>query len=58
MIIGDLDLDWAEQDPAYLARVKAFLISTARDRTAPLDQPPPPGGTMGNPDSAAPEHAV
>ena len=30
MILGDLDLDWAEQDPDYLARVKAFLQSTAK----------------------------
>lgn len=28
MILGDLDLDWAEQDPDYLARVKAFLLSS------------------------------
>ena len=26
MIIGDLNLDWAEQDPDYLAEVKAFLV--------------------------------
>jgi hypothetical protein len=30
MILGDLDLDWAEQDPDYLARVKGFLQSTAK----------------------------
>ena len=27
MIIGDLDLDWAENDTDYLARITGFLIS-------------------------------
>ncbi|MDA1100002.1 MAG: hypothetical protein O2967_13565 [Proteobacteria bacterium] len=26
MLIGELDLNRAERDPAYLARVKAFLL--------------------------------
>ncbi len=30
MIIGELDLERAQRDPAYLARVKAFLVSGAR----------------------------
>jgi hypothetical protein len=30
MILGDLDLDWAEQDPDYLVRVKAFLQFTGK----------------------------
>ena len=30
MIIGDLNLDWAEQDPDYLAEVKAFLVYGAQ----------------------------
>ncbi len=27
MVIGDLDLDWAEKDPKYLGRIKGFLVS-------------------------------
>ena len=27
MIIGDLDLDWAENDTDYLARITGFLVS-------------------------------
>ena len=27
MIVGDLDLDWAEQDPEYLTQIKRFLLS-------------------------------
>jgi len=34
MIHGDLDLDWAEQDPDYLARVKAFLQSTGKSENS------------------------
>ena len=30
MLIGELDLDWAEQDPDYLARIKSFLVSSHR----------------------------
>jgi hypothetical protein len=42
MIIGDLDLDWAEQDPDYLARVKAFLVSGRQEPETMPDQPLPP----------------
>ncbi len=34
MIIGELDLERAQTDPAYLARVKAFLVSAV-----PTDAP-------------------
>ncbi|MFP6747392.1 MAG: hypothetical protein VCD66_07350 [Alphaproteobacteria bacterium] len=44
MIIGDLDLDWAEQDPGYLARVKGFLVSG--------DKPPAPDRTAGHPNGS------
>ena len=27
MIIGDLDLDWAENDTDYLAKITGFLVS-------------------------------
>ena len=27
MLIGDLDLDWAENNTDYLARIKGFLVS-------------------------------
>ena len=36
MIAGDLDLDWAEQDPEYLAQIKGFLLSNL---SAPAGQP-------------------
>ena len=36
MIAGDLDLDWAEQDPEYLAQIKGFLLS---NWSAPAGQP-------------------
>ena len=36
MIAGDLDLDWAEQDPEYLAQIKGFLLS---NRSVPACQP-------------------
>ncbi len=55
MIIGELDLDWAEQDPGYLARVKAFLVS-ARQVPAPLPRLPPM--PCGVPDGANPDLAV
>jgi len=41
VIIGDLDLDWAEQDPDYLARVKAFLRSEVKPAVAMA----PPSGS-------------
>lgn len=53
MIIGDLDLDWAEQDPDYLVEVKAFLISTPLITT--IDIPSPNGAPA---DSAARELAL
>jgi len=34
MIIGELDLERAQHDPAYLARVKAFLASADRTEAA------------------------
>ena len=36
MIAGDLDLDWAEQDPEYLAQIKDFLLS---NWSVPAGQP-------------------
>ncbi len=44
MIIGELDLDWAEQDPDYLVRVKAFLNSKVepRPKSKTTDDAPPP----------------
>ena len=36
MIAGDLDLDWAEQDPEYLAQIKGFLLS---NWSVPAGQP-------------------
>ncbi len=41
MIIGELDLDLAQRDPAYLARVKAFLVYVAPAPRAGADS----GGT-------------
>ena len=58
MIIGDLDLDLAEQDPDYLARVKAFLVPAQQARAVPSNQTPLPSRTDSHPDSAAPEHAL
>ena len=58
MIIGELDLDWAEQDPDYLDRVKAFLISAAKDRVGLPEQRAIPGQINGGPDSVTPEHAL
>ena len=34
MIIGDLDLDWAENDTDYLARIKSFLVSECSNPSA------------------------
>ncbi len=49
MIIGDLDLDRAQRDPAYLARVKAFLVpgdqGNARLYPASTASPAPKTGT-------------
>jgi len=36
MIVGDLDLDWAEQDPEYLTQIKRFLLS---NWSVPAGQP-------------------
>ncbi len=59
MIIGDLDLDWAEQDPGYLASVKAFLVSAPKAPAARPEQQPPPTGTgNANPDGTAPELGI
>ncbi|MDP7547942.1 MAG: hypothetical protein QGF20_11665 [Alphaproteobacteria bacterium] len=38
MIIGELDLERAERDPGYLARVKAFLLSGAQTGAAPVSR--------------------
>jgi len=58
LIIGDLDLDWAEQDPGYLASVKAFLVSAPRAPAAWPEQPPPTGTGDANPDGTAPELGI
>jgi|SaaInl4_135m_RNA_FD_contig_21_2121178_length_266_multi_4_in_0_out_0_1 hypothetical protein len=66
MIIGELDLERAERDPAYLARVKAFLLSgaqtgaqtSARAGTAPvsrLAEPPARAMPPNVMDGTAPE---
>ena len=34
MIIGDLDLDWAENDTDYLARITGFLVSECSNPSA------------------------
>ena len=34
MIIGDLDLDWAENDTDYLARIKGFLVFECSNSSA------------------------
>jgi len=34
MIIGDLDLDWAENDTDYLARITGFLVSECSNSSA------------------------
>ena len=39
MIIGELDLDWAEQDPDYLARIKAFLVVRPETPAAKVPSP-------------------
>lgn len=48
MIIGELDLERAERDPAYLARVKAFLVrrnqaTAIRPDGGSQPRPPSPG---------------
>ncbi len=58
MIIGDLDLDWAEQNPGYLARAKAFLVSIAKSPAVSPERLPPARPTDRKPDSATPEHAL
>jgi hypothetical protein len=46
MIIGELDLDRAQRDPAYLARIKAFLVpgdqGNVRLLPGPAASPAPP----------------
>ena len=34
MIIGDLDLDWAENDTDYLVRITSFLVSAYSNPSA------------------------
>ncbi len=58
MIIGDLDLYWAEQNPGYLARAKAFLVSIVKDPAVSPKRFPPARPTDHEPDSAAHEHAL
>lgn len=52
MIIGELDLDRAERDPAYLARIKAFL-----DFAGGRCPGRPPGAAGTAPAAAAPAPA-
>ena len=58
MIIGDLDLDWAEQDPDYLARAKAFLVSIVNDPAVSPERLPSARSTDRKTDSAEAEHAL
>ncbi|MBL6953507.1 MAG: hypothetical protein ISR50_12790 [Alphaproteobacteria bacterium] len=53
MIIGELDLERAQRDPAYLARVKAFLVSGARiNATLFYKLPEPPAAPTRKPPNA------
>jgi len=41
MIVGELDLERAQRDPAYLARVQAFLVWPAAQEPEPATSPCP-----------------